>query len=816
MRFQCTHCGGILAIEGCEPGEAVACGHCGAAVAVPATRLSPGAIIGDFILREGLGEGGMGAVYLAHQISLARPAAVKVLHPRFAADEGFLREFLREARAAAAINHPNIVQAYAVGEDEGLHYFAMEYVPGHTLQQVLAHAGRLSPERVLDIALQVAGALDFAWRSQGLIHRDIKPDNIMLTAEGTAKLADLGLARRLQEVGSDGSPELYGTPQYIAPEHLLGSPGDTRSDIYALGATLYQALTGRFPYTGETPDDIAQAHLSQPLVPMSSLCADVPPGLARVVEVMLAKRPRDRYPDAAALLADLEAVRQGGEPAYVPAPGSQLPIDLASAEAVAISQGLDGDLAPPGEAAPVRPPQLRAARRRFTVGRGPQARSASKTTSLARGGAAAPVARASATGKAAPDRGARVGRLVLGSLGLVVFAVVVVTAWRVLGPRRVGGGEQAASGAAPPRRAAPGPAAALEEMREDIAAGLPPADARERIGALAPACAEDPALAAAFADLAAPYLEEDLAAARRPVREADLKRMEKMRAEAAARAADAARRAEQEAAAQEEQRRQAEEARRREEERGQRRAALSEKMAEVRARTVELCRANRFDEAIDTLVPLTVSQEDDVAAWARCRKSAVEKARQLLESIVNSEEQLAGLSLVVPGKARLTWKVSRIGFKDVELQWRWRTYSKGQRHEHVDTLEIPLAELSPYQLEVLTRKKWELDAREEAERQLLFGAYLLAREQFLSEARRRLETCGRPEAAELLTEVAALEPAWRRSEVDRLMEEARQCRDQGDKQGAAARAAYIQRLFPEEAESRKEELRDLTGEPKGP
>ena len=300
VRFQCSHCRGILALDDGEPGEAVACGHCGTAVAVPETRMSPGAIVGDFIIRERLGEGGMGTVFLAHQISLDRAAAVKVLHQRYAADEAYIKDFVREARAAAAINHPNIVQAYAVGEDEGLFYFAMEYVQGSTLKQVLVHGGRLVADRALVIAEQVATALDHAWRTQGLIHRDIKPDNIILTAAGGVKVADLGLARKLTDTAMDGSQELYGTPQYIAPEHLLGGPGDNRSDLYSLGATLYHALSGRFPFQGSSPVDIAQKHLTEPLRPLREICPDVPPALAQVVEVMLAKRACHRYADAAA------------------------------------------------------------------------------------------------------------------------------------------------------------------------------------------------------------------------------------------------------------------------------------------------------------------------------------------------------------------------------------------------------------------------------------------------------------------------------------------------------------------------------------
>jgi hypothetical protein len=746
---------------------------------------------------------------------------VKILHERYARDEAYIQDFIREARAAAAINHPNIVQAYAVGEDDGLFFFGMEYVPGSTLKQVLLHGGRLVAERALDIALQVAGALDFAWRSQGLVHRDIKPDNIILTADGGVKLADLGLARKLADVGSDGTQELYGTPQYIAPEHLLGSRGDNRGDIYSLGATLFHALTGRFPYEGPTAADIAQKHLTEPLGSIRTLCPEIPARLAQVVEVMLAKRPRDRYPDAAALLADLEAVRQGVDPAVALVPGAQEPIDLDGEEAVAISEGRDLAAPPAAAGAPERAAVPRTAtRRRFSV-----SKSLAAAPQGQPGGGPVPAAAelapqaepgevAEGAGAGAPAGRSRGKAVALAAVALLVILGGAGGAYLYFRSSGETGtdtpGTVSGSGDTGAPQAAGGLAAALEGLRQDIAQGRPETEVRSRLAAVVAEHGYDHSDAEALLALAAPYLEQDLTAARKPLYEADRQQWEQEHAKAAESTAAAAQKAQQDAAAQAERQRQEEEAKRAAAEKAERDAAVSQQKQEVRVQAAEFCRGHQFDEANRLFVPLTTARDEDLVRWAGARQTIVTMAKQLAESIVNSKEQLAGLPLAVPGQTK-DWRVTRIGFKDVELQSRRPGAPKGTRDESAESLEIPFAELTPVQLDKLTEKKWELDQRDEAERKLLFGAYLLAREQYLNEARKRLEACGRAEAAPLLEELGTVEPEWRKGEVARLVEQIRQCVQQGDKRGATARVEYLQRTFPEEAEQMKGELRDLVG-----
>jgi serine/threonine protein kinase len=315
MRFQCPFCRGIVAVDNTDLGIDVQCGHCNEIVTVPYSRVATGAVISDFIILEELGRGGMGVVYLAHQISLDRPAALKVLADSYANNAEFVVGFIKEARAAAKLNHPHIVQAYAVGEDEGIFYFAMENVDGETMKTVLKREKIISVEQGVLVIQQIAEALDYAWKEQRLIHRDIKPDNIMLTSKNNrAKLADLGLARVATDLEDSDSDEVMGTPQYISPEHLTGAPMDVRSDIYSLGATFYHLLTGRFPFEGRTATEIARKHLEAKLVPPNKINPNIPESVSLIIQKMMKKNIKDRYQDAEELVNDLRQVRRGKSP----------------------------------------------------------------------------------------------------------------------------------------------------------------------------------------------------------------------------------------------------------------------------------------------------------------------------------------------------------------------------------------------------------------------------------------------------------------------------------------------------------------------
>src|SRR5712691_7170605 len=210
--------------------------------------------------------GGMGEVYRAEDTVLGREVALKVLHPQFAGDRGFVDRFRREARAAAILNHPNIVGVYDWGSTDGTYFMVMEFVRGHNLRSVLLEHGRLEPAQVGEVALQVLAALDHA-HGHGIVHRDVKPENILIAGDGTVKVADFGLARAFADSTiSQAEGTVTGTVQYLAPEQIQGEPADPRTDLYALGVVMFELLTGRTPFSGETSLGIAYQHLSVAVV----------------------------------------------------------------------------------------------------------------------------------------------------------------------------------------------------------------------------------------------------------------------------------------------------------------------------------------------------------------------------------------------------------------------------------------------------------------------------------------------------------------------------------------------------------------------
>ncbi|HVT29819.1 MAG TPA: protein kinase [Lacipirellulaceae bacterium] len=267
----------------------------------------------DFYILRRLGRGAMAEVYLARQLSLDRAVAFKVLNEDLARDPNYVRRFHHEARAAAALVHAGIVQIFEVGEQNGVHYIAQEYVAGRNLGEIARTSGSLSPQLTLDILRQVTAALCKA-SSEGIVHRDIKPENIILARNGEVKVADFGLAR----VQGDGGANLtqigvtMGTPLYMSPEQIEGRELDSRSDIYSLGCTAYHMLAGQPPFTGDSPLSVAVQHLNQPAPALTDRSPGVPPRFAQLVERMMAKRPIDRFSDPAALLAELHALAMEG------------------------------------------------------------------------------------------------------------------------------------------------------------------------------------------------------------------------------------------------------------------------------------------------------------------------------------------------------------------------------------------------------------------------------------------------------------------------------------------------------------------------
>lgn len=270
--------------------------------------------LGNYQLLRRLGRGGMADVYLAEQLSLQRQVAFKALKRNLGEDEGFVRRFHNEARAAASLVHANIVQIHEVGYVEGIHFIAQEYVRGQNLKQWLACHGTADAPTAIHIMRQVIAALDRAAR-QGIIHRDIKPENIMLARTGEVKVADFGLARVVTEGQAVGLTQVgvtVGTPLYMSPEQVEGHQVDPRSDLYSFGVTCYEMLAGRPPFEGDTPLSIAVQHLRAEPPRLEAVRPDLPDGLCRIVHRLLAKSCRDRYATASELMRALRALHVEG------------------------------------------------------------------------------------------------------------------------------------------------------------------------------------------------------------------------------------------------------------------------------------------------------------------------------------------------------------------------------------------------------------------------------------------------------------------------------------------------------------------------
>ena len=279
--------------------------------------------LGIYKLLKKLGEGGMGAVYLADDTVANRKVALKVLSKKAASDANFLDRFKREAKAAGTLKHTNIVRAYTardtdVCEELGHFFYAMEYCDGKSVADLIKKEGFIPWDETLAIGIQVATGLQYA-HERGIIHRDIKPDNIYLTTDGTAKILDMGLSKNIGGDAAQASNTLegqvLGTPHYISPEQAQGQKTiDGRADIYSLGATLYHMLTGKTMYEGATSANIIFKHVTDPVPNPQKVRSEIPDALFRLLQKMMAKQPNDRYRDCAALIAEMQLVREGNAP----------------------------------------------------------------------------------------------------------------------------------------------------------------------------------------------------------------------------------------------------------------------------------------------------------------------------------------------------------------------------------------------------------------------------------------------------------------------------------------------------------------------
>ena len=271
---------------------------------------------GRYRLERPLGHGGMASVYLGRDSELDRPVAVKLLAENAAADSGLRERFVREARIAARLSHPNIVGVFDAGEDEGRPYIVMECVEGETLSELLARRGQLPPDEARGLALQAARGLAHA-HAAGLVHRDIKPQNLLLREDGTLKIADFGIARAAEGTALTQAGTVLGTAAYLAPEQALGEEVTSAADVYSLGAVLYELLTGRPPYEFDSLADLADKQRRHAITPVRELAPDVPPDLEALVMRCLARNPAYRPANLEQELVppDAEPTTQRLEPA---------------------------------------------------------------------------------------------------------------------------------------------------------------------------------------------------------------------------------------------------------------------------------------------------------------------------------------------------------------------------------------------------------------------------------------------------------------------------------------------------------------------
>jgi serine/threonine protein kinase len=298
--YECPHCRERIFWNEDNGDEYICCTSCGhryrTANAMP---LPAGTVIQDYRIIRLIGRGGMGEIYLAEQISMLREVALKVLNQPFLREKSYLNRFYQEVKMLAKIEHPNIVSAFEAGYENGICFFSMRYIRGDDVEHLIRSKGFFTEIEALEVIREVASALDYAWDKHKLVHRDVKPANIMITEEGDVKLMDLGISKSMdQELRSDYTVDgvMVGSPLYISPEQAVGQKNlDFRTDIYSLGATLYHMITGRLPFEKETPIETAAAHIREPLKDPRKYRREISPLTVALLKKMMMKKPQERF-----------------------------------------------------------------------------------------------------------------------------------------------------------------------------------------------------------------------------------------------------------------------------------------------------------------------------------------------------------------------------------------------------------------------------------------------------------------------------------------------------------------------------------------
>lgn len=317
ISFACSNCGADIKVDEKSAGNPVECPECNQAVLAPPPGIEPALVFGDFKLIKCLGMGGMGEVWLAHQLTMDRDVALKILSPALTDNQKFVNRFMQEVKNSAKLQHPNIVTAFYAGVDKGVYYLAISYVDGVGLNKILNKKKRLPEQEALEICLKVAEALKYAWKKYKLVHRDIKPGNIMIAKDDDeVHLMDMGISKSISEDNSlTITGMILGTPFYMSPEQARGDEDlDCRADIYALGATLYHLVTGKIPYDAPNTMGILAKLITDPFPKPQDKNPNITDGCALLLETMMAKNPVDRQQNWEQVIKDMKKVLAGKDP----------------------------------------------------------------------------------------------------------------------------------------------------------------------------------------------------------------------------------------------------------------------------------------------------------------------------------------------------------------------------------------------------------------------------------------------------------------------------------------------------------------------
>lgn len=324
--FRCPGCENEFEADLSLVGTESQCPDCGINFIVPIPEIQPGMELAGFVLKRKLGSGGMGEVWLAWQNNVERDIAVKILSPSLVSNRAFVERFMHEMKIAGKLDHPNIIPVFGAGHIQGLYYLSMAYVDGVELSDRLKIDHKIPEKECLNIARDISSALEYAWNEFRIMHRDVKPSNIMIDRKSAAKLMDMGISKSLNDMDQAMtiSGTLVGTPYYISPEQAKGeSTIDFHTDIYSLGASLYHMATGEFAFDGDTTVRIVTRHVTDPLVPPIEVNPELSPEMNALIVKMMNKSPADRQASWAEVLSDIALVKEGKFPS--PLPGAPVP-----------------------------------------------------------------------------------------------------------------------------------------------------------------------------------------------------------------------------------------------------------------------------------------------------------------------------------------------------------------------------------------------------------------------------------------------------------------------------------------------------------